>query len=127
MKTFDGVIVYEILPNGCLNGVYSNDHLSTKNEIFNEIARKKSGYVGDEILGVYACSYMDVGNVIVNCILTITDPSSRVSKRANSGQFDFTWYLSGTFNEEKNTGTKIFEGTGWRTKVNQITVSYRDI
>lgn len=127
MATLNGVIVYEILPNGCLNGVYSNDHDSTNNEIFNEIARQKFKVNGDELLGEYACSYIDLGNNIVNCDLVISNPLIRKHPRARHGQFDFTWYELGTYDRASNTGNIIFEGTGWRTRVNQITVSYRDL
>ena len=121
----NGIVVFEIFPNGCLNGVYSNDHLDTKNEIFNEIARKISGEESDEILGVYACSYIDVGNIVKNCVLVISNPLLRKPPRVRKGQYDFTWYRD--YNPKTKKGNIIFEGTGWRTRENQITVSYRDI
>jgi len=112
MPPFKGVIVYEILPNGCLNGIYSNDAMSTTNEIFNEIARKIPNANKDEILGKYACSYIDLGNKIEICDLEINAPPSK------KGQYQFTW---------TKKGTKIFEGIGWLTRHNQITVSYWDV
>ena len=112
-KTFDGVCVYEILPDGCLNGVYTNDRPDTKNEMFNEIARKVSGNDKDKIIGKYVCCYIDVGNTPKICELVI-----QVGQRhVRNGQYDFMWYESGVM---------VYEGTGWRTRDTQITVSYRD-
>ena len=124
MSSFNGVAVYEILPNGCLNGVYTNDHPDTSNEMFNEIARRKPvaekeilAYPND-ILGLYACSYIDLGNIVCECDLEIR--IGRVRRNGRSGLYDLFWFETGTNN-------LIFEGTGWRTRQNQITVSYRDI
>jgi len=62
MSKFRGIAVYEILPNGCLNGVYSNDDPATEDEIFNEIARKHPNEVGQGIEGKYTCGYIDLKN-----------------------------------------------------------------
>lgn len=111
--TFDGVIVFEILPNGCLNGVYSNDHADSKNEIFNGIARKKPNQK-EGIIGDYICGFMSHNSDdIWTCDLKIHN----TPKRQRNGQFHFEWY-------EKGTNKMIFEGTGWQTRTNQITVSY---
>ncbi len=118
MSTFEGIVVYKIFPNGCLNGVYSNDHLQTKNEIFNEIAKKidkNENKDEDEILGIYACSYMDSSSSdkAFTCDLEI--------KKGKKAQYDFTWYESGQPSKIK------FIGIGWRTNKNQIAVSYNDL
>lgn len=109
-----GVIVYEIFPDGCLNGVYSNDHHLTKNKIFNEIARKidtsEAGEDENNISGQYICSYIDLSNEVYICDLEI---------KHNNGRYDFSW-------REKVTKQVKFKGTGWLTKQNQITVSYTD-
>ncbi len=111
----NGVMVYEILPNGCLNGVYSNDHPKTNNQIFNDVARKKISDNGDEILGEYICGFIGSDNTVWDCKLIIHNRP----KRVQNGQYHFEWY-------DKND-ILIFEGTGWRTKANQIAVSYRDV
>lgn len=110
MSTYNGVIVYEILPNGCLNGVYSNDHKNTKNEIFNEIARKKQKEDTNKIEGIYSCSYIDLNSEVFECDLEIT---------ANNGRYEFIW-------TELVTGVTKFTGTGWLTRQNQITVMYKN-
>jgi len=109
MANYQGIVVYEIFPNGCLNGVYSNDHPLTQNEIFNEIARKKSKNAG-KIDGDYTCCYIDLNNVAYICDLEIKN---------NSNQFQFTWYETGTRNVK-------FKGIGWLTRNNQITVMDSD-
>ena len=120
--TLDGVIVYEILPNGCLNGVFSNDHPDNVNhEMFNEIAKKVSNIDnngGDEIFGNYICSYIDFGNEVEICDLVIKPGHKRQNGRRC--QYDFIW-------QDKITKKIKFEGSGWRTRANQITVSYRDV
>ncbi len=110
-ETLSGVITYEILPDGCLNGIYSNDHPKTQNKIFNEIARK-SDENPEEILGEYICCYIDFGNTIQKCKLIIHNKS----KRKQNGQYHFEWF---------DGKEMIFEGTGWLTRKNQLTVSYR--
>jgi hypothetical protein len=112
MPTLKGVIVYEIFPNSCLNGVYSNTHGKTKNEIFNEIARKKESPNDGKIEGLYTCCYIDLDSIPFICDLKISP--------ASEGKYKFEW-----MDTEKN---KLkFKGIGWLTKENQITVSYSDI
>lgn len=114
--TFEGIMVYEILPNGCLNGVYTNDHPDTRNEIFNGIARKRSKQE-EGILGDYTCGFMShTSDNIWECDLKIHN----TPKRKRNGQYHFEWF-------DKKTKKMIFEGTGWLTRPNQVTVSYRDI
>ena len=109
-----GVVVYEILPDSCLNGVYANDWANNaegRNELYNEIARKKVGEDKTSIPGRYDCFYFDLLNEECPCDLTI-------DVHPNRGHFRFQWF-------EKGTTNRIFEGSGWLTRNNQITVSYR--
>jgi hypothetical protein len=109
-ELYIGVIVYDILPDGCLNGLGSDNDKDTKNEIFNEIARKKSDENSDGIAGNYICSYSDTNDVIRKCCLTIGE--------SPKNQFHFHWHkIEGR--------TWEFIGIGWRIKPNQIAVSYR--
>ena len=109
MSSYNGVIVYEIHPNGCLNGVYSNDHTDTNNEIFNEIARKKPTNEINDIEGLYTCCYIDLNSESFKCDLQIKN---------NNDQYEFTWYETGLPTQWK------FKGKGWKTRENQITVWY---
>ncbi len=104
-----GVVVYEILPSGCLNGVYTN--LGTKRELYNELARKQTKESpSDTIIGNYDCFYFDMENERVSCTLNIEDGGIKC-------QYLFKW-----FDEES---TEIFNGEGWKTSDHQIVVQYR--
>ena len=110
---YKGVVVYEILPDGCLNGVHSNDHQNTKNEIFNEIARKiiKDDSRINVVEGDYICCYIDLANEPYICDLIISN---------NNGRYDLIWH-------ERNQPTVIkFKGTGWCTRKDQLTVRYEN-
>ena len=105
-----GIQVYEILPDGCLNGTYANE--GTSNEIYNEISRKKSESnleLTDPLIGYYDCVYFDIGNKHYECDLEITKGS--ISK------YYFIW-------SEKGPTKPIFEGHGWQTNQNTITIKY---
>lgn len=108
-KTLRGVITYEILPDGCLNGVYSNNAQKTNGEIFNEIAKRKPGQIKGEISGQYICCYIDSDYNVHECELKVTG--------ILNANYEFEWHKQ---------GVKMFEGTGWRTKQNQLTISYWD-
>ncbi|MDB5136010.1 MAG: hypothetical protein JWP37_2613 [Mucilaginibacter sp.] len=112
-KTLNGIVVYEILPDGCLNGVYSNTHKDTKNQIFNEMARKNSLFDEDKIDGIYACSNIDLANLVYTCELDIANTNN---------QYTLKWY---EITSKRNRILK-FEGIGWRTRKNQLTVMYWD-
>ncbi len=108
MEKYIGVMVYEILPDGCLNGVGSDTHPNTNNKIFNEIARKKNG-LNDQIIGDYTCSYMNLKGQLITADLKIKQ------NKKSKGQFEFSWI------EET---IETYKGIGWKTKENQIAVYY---
>ncbi len=114
-QEYKGVVSYEILPNGCLNGVFSNNHPNTKDEIYNEIARRKS--LNDEkiikIDGEYDCCYWDK-NEACSCDLVI---KILCSYKENI-RYQFIWYKRGS------KDSIIFEGVGWLTRDNELTVTY---
>lgn len=106
-KEYQGVISYEILPDGCLNGVYSDNHPDTENRIFNEILKKSDE--SKSIDGNYKALYFDVHGP-QECTVKVTP------NKKNHGHFYFEWF----------SGTKrIFDGSGWQLRENQIVVSYR--
>lgn len=108
-----GVQVYDILPSGCLNGVYANP--GTNGSVYNEIARKKEKQKevlndnADSIIGDYDCFYFDLDNERCNCNLAI--------RMGTTSQYVFTW--------TDLVGNPIFTGEGWKTSGNQITIQYR--
>lgn len=107
----NGIITFEILPDGCLNGVYSNDDLATKGKIFNEIAKKINLDTSDDsITGTYNCAWFDIGAIIEESKLIIT--------LVNNGSYKLEWTKNGII---------MFEGAGWKTRDNQLTCFYREI
>lgn len=102
-----GVIIYEILPNSCLNGIYSDTNKIINNQVFNEILRKKEAEDNGELSGNYLSTCIDVNDSIVTYDVVIYD---------NNGRIEILWYKG---------KKKRFEGTGWRLKYNQLIVSYR--
>ncbi|MEI9933807.1 MAG: hypothetical protein WDM71_02930 [Ferruginibacter sp.] len=112
-----GVQVYEILPNGCLNGVYANE--GSLNEIFNEISRKSAKQEDinidpkDILIGKYDCFYFDLNNKGEECELNIINGGS-------NSQYIFKW-------SEKGSTSSKFEGKGWKTNHNQITIKYESV
>ncbi|MDB5125619.1 MAG: hypothetical protein JWP94_3748 [Mucilaginibacter sp.] len=109
MGTTFGVMVYEILPDGCLNGVGSDTHDRTNDKIFNEVARKENGLTEKTIEGDYTCSYMNLDGKFIVANLKITKPEK------SEGRFEFNWI---------EAGKQTYKGIGWKTKENQVIVYY---
>jgi hypothetical protein len=109
MEPIFGVMVYEILPDGCLNGVGSDTHKRTNDKIFNEVARKKNGPTEKTIKGKYTSSYMNLDGKFIVADLEITPDKERKER------FIFLW------TEE---GKPAYQGTGWKTRENQVVVYY---
>jgi hypothetical protein len=107
-----GIILYDIEPDGCLNGVYTNN--AADGVIFNEIARRNS-YTAEEndgIRGVYDCFYFNQDPRRNNVRLTIGLAQDTSTGRA----FSFEW-----------EGQRIrFSGIGYRMNERQLVVHYWD-
>lgn len=107
----DGMILYSIELNGCLNGVYTNEH--AQGFIYNEIARKKK-YIREEegiIDGEYDCFHFEGSNSLRNNTELI------ITKISNSEGFDFIWFV-------KNSTIPKFKGIGYRMNEKQLAVHY---
>ena len=107
-----GICLYDLQPNGCLNGVYTNN--SVDGEIFNEIARKHTDVGDDELCGYYNCFYFDKDgkqNSRHNAELHI------VIKNGTTGTYQFVW--------TKNKSA-VFEGIGYKMNDRQVAVHYWD-
>ena len=102
---FNGVVLYNIELDGCLNGVYTNT--GAKGEICNEINKKRSDTENndsiDEILGTYDCKYFDQSG-------TLKIDTHPLDKRI----YHFNWDIKG--NEH--------EGVGYKVNKEQIVVTY---
>lgn len=107
MAIKNGIILYSIERNGCLNGLYTHEDLHGR--IFNEIARKKNGKIGIE--GIYACAYFEVEEQDEATLAFL-----KISKRPNSRILDFVW---------ASDGKEKFTGVGYQMSKRQISVNYK--
>ena len=108
MPKTNGVQLYDILPDGSLNGAYIN--LDT-NEVLNEISRKIDS--SNSIEGVYLNMYFNRDHPsqdIEKCTGTlIIDPPI-------NGKYKLTWI-------NENAGID-WHGEGWIIKANQMIITY---
>jgi hypothetical protein len=114
---FQGIIVYTIHKDGCLNGLYyatGKQHGYTYNEIAkktDEIPNpedKDSTYKPEPIVGIYVCSWIDDKNNINNGEL-------HIAHRNNQGIFEVDW---------KVKGKAVFKGTGFLLDDKTFAVHY---
>lgn len=105
----NGIVLYDIELDGCLNGVYTNDGPGVQGVIYNEVARKKKT-MPTGIAGDYDCFYFDISNARHDVDLTITPGPTRT--------FDFLW---------AENSKPIFCGVGYLMNERQIAVRYWDV
>jgi hypothetical protein len=112
-----GMIAYEIVGDGCLNGLWSNDDKG-RGKVMNEIARKKGpdskkwDKASDEnrmnINGEYNCAWIERGEV----------PTIAELKISNMGSaYSFEWLVD---------GVEHFIGVGRQVGAKQVLVTYWD-
>ena len=102
-----GMILYDIIGDGCMNGVWTNTHTETK-KIMNEIARKKKGAEKDPIAGEYYVSWIEEKGGPVSGILRV---ESKITYYA------FEWIVS---------GKTSFRGVGTLLGDDRLAVTYWD-
>lgn len=102
-----GLVLYDIELDGCLNGVYTNDHAAGL--IYNEIARRRPDSPDGDLSGIYDCFYFDENNSRNNAVLTI----SRIGR---------TYHL-----EWRTDSRIIFNGVGYIMNEKQLVVHYWDL
>jgi hypothetical protein len=103
-----GIVLYTIEANGCLNGVFTNSH--TGNTIYNEIAKRRDSKERYPLIeGTYDCYYFDDDRQGHEAVLKI-DPLI--------AGYEFTWEVD---------GKPWFKGTGYRMNQHQLAVSYWSI
>jgi hypothetical protein len=105
-ESFHGIAVYEVKSDGCLNGTWTDDHVDTKKEIYNDIAKKRGGNEQDCIEGTYDCAWIEHSGNIEKGVLVI--------KKAGS-IYDFFWQVT--------DNSVIYKGIGIKTG-NIISVTY---
>lgn len=101
----EGIILYNIELDNCLNGVFTNYYLD--GTIFNEIAKKRECSNG--IVGVYDCFYFDIIDRKNDVELQISIDKSK------QNTFLFEW---------RNEKTLLFKGIGYKMNEKQIAVHY---
>ena len=112
INSFNGIVMYNIEFNGCLNGVYTNME-APAGVIYNEIARKRIdpkhevGGVELEIEGNYDCQYFVEGEMC-QCELII-------KKDKNANAYSFEW---------QGKGFEPYYGRGYKMNSRQIVVHY---
>ena len=82
---FWGTMLYDIIEDGCLSGVWTNTHTEPK-RVMNEIARKKKSEEKDPIAGEYYVSWMEEKGGPVSGTLKV---ESKITHYA------FEWIVSG--------------------------------
>ena len=105
----EGIALYNIELNGCLNGVYTNEHMQTQGVIYNEVNRiKTTKTLGkDDVSGIYDCFYFDLKNFRVEAELEIS---------LTNNIYYFTW--------RDLFGKILFKGVGYKMNDKQIAVHY---
>lgn len=106
MKTdkpnFWGIVVYEIIGDGCLNGVWTNNE-SDKGLIMNEISRKKDGQESN-IAGDYTVAWIEPNQEPTCGTLEISE------------DYSLEW--------KGKKGNSIFRGKGVKTGTKQLVAIY---
>jgi len=102
-----GMITYELLGDGCMNGIWTNIHTETK-KVMNEIARKKDGADKGDLSGEYYVSWIENKGGPVSGTLKI---ESRIT------HYHLEWIVSGKIS---------FRGIGMQVTERQLAVTYWD-
>ena len=106
---FWGMVIYQKVGDGCLNGLWNNNDVNNQGRIHNEIARKTSG-IPNDTNGDYAVSWIEANNDIISGTLQVRPIN-------NNTAFSFHWI---------NEGVIAFRGVGMDIGSNQIAVTYWD-
>lgn len=102
-----GMVIYDLIGDGCLNGIWTNTHTECK-KIMNEIARKKKREEKDEFAGEYYVSWIEEKGGPVSGTLKI---ESRIT------HYYLEWVVSGKVS---------FRGVGIPMTSKQLVVTYWD-
>lgn len=82
----NGIILYSIELDGCLNGVYTNEE--ARGEIFNEIAKaSKFPFNEDDLSGDYNCFYFEKNRR--------NNATLQIKRRGQHNIYDFIWEIGG--------------------------------
>jgi hypothetical protein len=102
-----GMITYELMGDGCMNGTWTNIHTESK-KVMNEIARKKDSADKSDLSGEYYVSWIENKGGPVSGTLKI---ESRIT------HYYLEWIVSGKIS---------FRGVGMQVGDRRLTVTYWD-
>ena len=100
-----GMMLYDIIEEGCLSGVWTNTHTELK-KIMTEIARKKKADSKDTIAGEYYVSWIDEKGGPISGTLKV---------EAKIAHYAFEWIVS---------GKTFFRGVGMLMGEKRLAVTY---
>ena len=100
-----GMMLYDIIEEGCLSGVWTNTHTELK-KIMTEIARKKKADSKDTIAGEYYVSWIDEKGGPISGTLKV---------EAKITHYAFEWIVS---------GKTFFRGVGMLMGEKRLAVTY---
>lgn len=106
-KIKNGLILYQVLTNGTLKGVYANNEPISAGQTFKDVATPRIAK-SRKIDGYYDCVYDEYGRKDIKLNLKI-DLKGLV--------YDFTWF-------DKDESDVWFRGVGYALRKNQIVVHY---
>lgn len=107
-KQFWGIVNYEIIGDGSLNGIWTNNFEQRGGLIMNEIARKIDNSQNDIFEGEYYVSWIEPNQEPINGRLKIAS--------IHSGELRFEWTI--------NDNSGGFKGVGLRVGLNNIIAFY---
>ena len=109
MSVDNGICLYSIEKDGCLNGVYSNEY--AKGKVFNEIAYKhpQAEELGNGIFSRYNGYYFDPKG---------TPAEINISIDSRKGQYIFEWIVDRIL---------TFKGYGYLMNSTQLVVWYESV
>ena len=102
-----GMMVYDIIEDGCLMGVWTNTHTESK-KVLHEIARRKKGNEKDPVAGEYYVSWIEEKGGPVSGTLKV---------EAKITHYSFEWIVS---------GKTSFKGVGIMMGEKRLAVTYWD-
>lgn len=109
MKVKQGIALYSIELDSCLNGVYTNEHEDGR--ISNEIA-VKTNPENTELIGTYKYTYFDRQERYNGLLkISLAQPKTRT--------FTFEW--------RDESGNLVFSGTGYKMNEKQVAVRYESL
>ncbi len=108
--TIHGVIVYTVLNNDTLSGVWTNIGHKT---VLTDCAKKIEGS-NNELDGTYRYTYIDGDNEVYSGDL-------KIEKKSDLTTYNFNWSI------KSGDKTFSFSGIGFTFEPNKIAVSYIDI